>query len=54
MECIWVRYTVSTDNVKRDMNKYKMLHPCTVAEKIAEIIYNENKYKNGIAVDLPR
>lgn len=35
------------------LNKHKMLHPRTVAEKIAEMIFNENKYKNGIAVDLP-
>jgi hypothetical protein len=30
-----------------------MLHPRTVAEKIADMIFDENKYKNGIAVDLP-
>lgn len=36
-----------------ELNKYKMLHPRTVAEKIADMIFNENKYKNGISVDLP-
>lgn len=35
------------------LNKHKMLHPRTVAEKIADMIFNDNKYKNGIAVDLP-
>jgi 3-oxoacyl-[acyl-carrier protein] reductase len=36
-----------------ELNKHKMLHPRTVAEKIADMIFNENKYGNGIAVDLP-
>lgn len=36
-----------------ELNKHKMLHPRTVAEKIADMIFNDNKYKNGIAVDLP-
>jgi 3-oxoacyl-[acyl-carrier protein] reductase len=36
-----------------ELNKHKMLHPRTVAEKIADMISDENKYKNGIAVDLP-
>lgn len=36
-----------------ELNKYKMLHPRTVAEKIADMIFNENKYQNGISVDLP-
>jgi 3-oxoacyl-[acyl-carrier protein] reductase len=36
-----------------ELNKDKMLHPRTVAEKIVDMIFNENKYRNGIAVDLP-
>lgn len=36
-----------------ELNKHKMLHPSTVAEKIADMIFNDNKYRNGIAVDLP-
>ena len=36
-----------------ELNKYKMLHPRTVAEKIADMIFNDNEYRNGIAVDLP-
>jgi 3-oxoacyl-[acyl-carrier protein] reductase len=36
-----------------ELNKHKMLHPRTVAEKIADMIFNDNKYRNGIAVDLP-
>ena len=36
-----------------ELNKHKMLDPRTVAEKIAEMIFNDNDYKNGISVDLP-
>lgn len=36
-----------------ELNKHKMLHPRTVAEKIADMIFNDNEYRNGIAVDLP-
>jgi 3-oxoacyl-[acyl-carrier protein] reductase len=36
-----------------ELNKHKMLDPMTVAEKIADMIFNDNKYENGIAVDLP-
>ena len=36
-----------------ELNKHKMLHPSTVAEKIADMIFNDNKYRNGFAVDLP-
>jgi len=36
-----------------ELNKHKMLHPRTVAEKIADMIFSDNKYENGIAVDLP-
>jgi 3-oxoacyl-[acyl-carrier protein] reductase len=36
-----------------ELNKDKMLHPRTVAEKIADMIFKDNEYRNGIAVDLP-
>jgi 3-oxoacyl-[acyl-carrier protein] reductase len=36
-----------------ELNKHKMLHPRTVAEKISDMIFNVNKYENGIVVDLP-
>ena len=36
-----------------ELNKRKMLHPRTVAEKIADMIFKDNEYRNGIAVDLP-
>lgn len=36
-----------------ERNKHKMLHPRTVAEKIADMIFNDSEYRNGIAVDLP-
>jgi 3-oxoacyl-[acyl-carrier protein] reductase len=36
-----------------ELNKHKMLHPRTVAEKIADMIFNDNEYPNGIAVNLP-
>ncbi len=36
-----------------ELNKHKMLHPRTVAEKIADMIFNDKEYPNGIAVDLP-
>ena len=35
------------------LNRHRMLHPATVAEKIADMIFNYNKYRNGITVDLP-
>jgi short-subunit dehydrogenase len=31
-----------------ELNKHKMLHPRTVAEKIADMIFNDNKYRNGL------
>lgn len=40
-------------DARYELNKDKMLHPRTVAEKIADMIFNENKYQNGISVDLP-
>ena len=36
-----------------ELNKDKMLHPRTVAEKITEMIFNDNKYETGVTVDLP-
>jgi 3-oxoacyl-[acyl-carrier protein] reductase len=36
-----------------ELNKHIMLHPRTVAEKITDMIFNDNEYRNGIAVDLP-
>jgi 3-oxoacyl-[acyl-carrier protein] reductase len=36
-----------------ELNKHRMLHARTVAEKIADMIFNDNEYGNGIAVDLP-
>jgi 3-oxoacyl-[acyl-carrier protein] reductase len=33
-----------------ELNKHKMLRPRTVAEKIADMIFNDNKYRNGIAI----
>lgn len=41
------------DALYYELNKHKMLHPRTVAEKIVDMIFNDNKYRNGIAVDLP-
>ena len=35
------------------LNKYKMLHPKTVAEKITDMVFNDKKYGNGVSVDLP-
>jgi 3-oxoacyl-[acyl-carrier protein] reductase len=37
-----------------ELNKHKMLHPRRVAEKIADMIFSDSEYRNGIAVDLPR
>ncbi len=36
-----------------ELNKHKMLHPKTVAEKITDMIFDDKKYGNGISVDLP-
>jgi 3-oxoacyl-[acyl-carrier protein] reductase len=36
-----------------ELNKHKMLHPRTVAEKIADMIFNDKEYSNGVSVDLP-
>jgi short-subunit dehydrogenase len=34
-------------------NKYKMLHPKTVAEKITDMVFDDKKYGNGVSIDLP-
>ena len=36
-----------------ELNKHKMLHPRTVAEKIIDMIFDDKKYGNGVSVDLP-
>ena len=36
-----------------EQNKHKMLHPRTVAEKIADMIFSDKEYSNGVCVDLP-
>jgi 3-oxoacyl-[acyl-carrier protein] reductase len=36
-----------------ELNKHTMLHPRTVAEKIADMIFNESEYRNGVSIDLP-
>lgn len=36
-----------------ELNKHKMLHPRTVAEKIVDMVYDNKKYRNGESVDLP-
>jgi 3-oxoacyl-[acyl-carrier protein] reductase len=35
------------------LNKNKMLHPKTVAEKITDMIFDDKKYGNAVSVDLP-
>ena len=36
-----------------ELNKYKMLHPRTVGEKITDMVFDDKKYTNGTSVDLP-
>ena len=36
-----------------ELNKHKMLHPRRVAEKIADMIFSDKEYSNGVSVDLP-
>lgn len=36
-----------------ELNKNKMLHPKTVAEKITDMVFDDKKYGNGVSVDLP-
>jgi NAD(P)-dependent dehydrogenase (short-subunit alcohol dehydrogenase family) len=36
-----------------ESNKHKMLKPRTVAEKIADMTFNERDYRNGVSIDLP-
>jgi len=35
-----------------ELNKHKMLHPRRVAEKIADMIFSDKEYSNGVSVDL--
>ncbi|HJR85132.1 MAG TPA: SDR family oxidoreductase [Nitrososphaeraceae archaeon] len=35
-----------------ELNKHKMLDPSSVAEKIADMIFDERKYPNGTVVDM--
>jgi hypothetical protein len=36
-----------------ELNKNKMLHPKTVAEKITDMVFDDKMYGNGVSVDLP-
>ncbi len=36
-----------------ELNKHKMLHPKTVAEKITDMVLDDKKYGNGMSVDFP-
>jgi NAD(P)-dependent dehydrogenase (short-subunit alcohol dehydrogenase family) len=36
-----------------ELNKHKMLHPKTVAEKIVDMVFDDKEYRNGVSVDLP-
>ena len=36
-----------------ELNRHKMLHPRRVAEKIADMIFSDKEYSNGVSVDLP-
>jgi len=36
-----------------ELNRHKMLHPRTVAEKISEMVFDDKKYGNGLSMDLP-
>ncbi len=36
-----------------ELNKHKMLHPRTVAEKITDMVFDDKEYRNGVSVDLP-
>ena len=36
-----------------ESNKHKMLKPRTVAEKIADMIFRDKEYRNGVSIDLP-
>lgn len=43
----------SVDSSYYQSNKDNMIQPKTVAEKIVEMVFDYNKYRNGISVDLP-
>ncbi|MDW0187846.1 MAG: SDR family oxidoreductase [Nitrososphaeraceae archaeon] len=40
------------DSQYYELNKNKMLHPRKVAEKIADMIFSDKEYPNGVSVDL--
>ncbi|MDW0225416.1 MAG: SDR family oxidoreductase [Nitrososphaeraceae archaeon] len=40
------------DSQYYELNKNKMLHPRKVAEKIADMIFSDKEYLNGVSVDL--
>jgi NAD(P)-dependent dehydrogenase (short-subunit alcohol dehydrogenase family) len=42
----------STDQEYYKLNKNKWLEPREVADKIAEMIFNEDYYKNGESIDI--
>lgn len=41
------------DSIYYQSNKDNMIQPKTVAKKIVEMVFDDNKYRNGISVDLP-
>jgi 3-oxoacyl-[acyl-carrier protein] reductase len=43
----------NVDSIYYQSNKDNMIQPKTVAEKIVEMVFDDNKYRNGISVDLP-
>jgi 3-oxoacyl-[acyl-carrier protein] reductase len=43
----------NVDSIYYQSNKDNMIQPKTVAEKIVEMVFDYNKYRNGISVDLP-
>ena len=43
----------NVDSSYYQSNKDNMIQPKTVAEKIVEMVFDYNKYRNGISVDLP-
>jgi NAD(P)-dependent dehydrogenase (short-subunit alcohol dehydrogenase family) len=43
----------NVDSSYYQSNKDNMIQPKTVAEKIVEMVFDDNKYRNGISVDLP-
>lgn len=41
------------DSLYYQSNKDNLIQPKTVAKKIVEMVFDDNKYRNGISVDLP-